>query len=109
MSNLTKVTAATFSAEVLESTLPVLVDFYTDWCPPCKRLAPILDELSKEFDGKIKFVKVNTDDDQDLAIKYNIESIPTISLIRNGQVISQEAGLPTKSVLQAALTEFAAS
>lgn len=73
-----------FNEVVLESKIPVLVDFYADWCGPCKMMSPILDEISQEFEGKIKIAKVNVDDNPDLSSKYKIMSIPNMILFENG-------------------------
>lgn len=75
-----------FDSEVLRSTIPVLVDFYADWCGPCKIIAPTLDALSAEYAGKIKFVKVNVDSNQEVSSKYDIMSIPTAMLFEKGEV-----------------------
>jgi thioredoxin 1 len=73
-----------FESDVLKSNLPVVVDFYADWCGPCKMIAPIMEELSKEYDGKVKFVKVNTDDNQELAVRYEVMSIPYVVFFKSG-------------------------
>ena len=75
-----------FQEEVVHSSQPVLVDFYADWCGPCKAIAPIIDLLSKEYDGKVKFVKVDTDTNQDLALQFGIMSIPTVMFFSKGKV-----------------------
>ncbi|HYC12488.1 MAG TPA: thioredoxin [Nitrososphaerales archaeon] len=75
-----------FQAEVVRSDLPVVVDFYADWCGPCKMIAPVLEQLSKEYKGKAKFVKINTDDNQELAGQFGIMSIPTVMFFSNGKV-----------------------
>lgn len=75
-----------FESEVLKSTFPVLVDFYADWCGPCKMVAPTMEKLSEEYVGKVKFVKINVDDNQELSSKYDIMSIPTAMLFKNGSV-----------------------
>ena len=75
-----------FESEVLKSIVPVLVDFYADWCGPCKMVAPTMEKLSEEYDGKVKFVKINVDDNQELSSKYDIMSIPTAMLFKNGNV-----------------------
>ena len=75
---------ADFETEVMKSAVPVLVDFYADWCGPCKMVAPTMDKLSEEYAGKVKFVKINVDDNQALASKYDIMSIPTAMLFKNG-------------------------
>jgi thioredoxin len=75
-----------FQAEVVRSELPVVVDFYADWCGPCKIIAPVLEQLSKEYKGRAKFVKINTDDNQDLAGQFGIMSIPTVMFFAKGKV-----------------------
>lgn len=79
-------TAENFADEVLNADKPVLVDFWASWCGPCKMLAPIIEELAQEYDGKIKVGKVNVDDEQQLAMNYGIASIPTIFLFKNGEI-----------------------
>ena len=91
-----KFTTADFQKEVLDSDIPVLVDFYADWCGPCKMMSPVLDQLSAELDGKIKIGKVNVDDDPDLAGQYKVMSIPNFVLIKNGQVVDQVIGAVPK-------------
>ena len=92
-----KFTTADFQKEVLDSDIPVLVDFYADWCGPCKMMSPVLDQLSAELDGKIKIGKVNVDDDPDLAGQYKVMSIPNFVLIKNGQVVDQVIGAVPKA------------
>lgn len=75
-----------FQSEVVKSDLPVVVDFYADWCGPCKIIAPVLDQLSKEYRGRAKFVKINTDDNQELASQFGIMSIPTVMFFSKGKV-----------------------
>jgi thioredoxin 1 len=84
--NVVKVSDRDFESQVLQSTIPVLVDFYADWCGPCKIIAPTMESLSTEYAGKMKFVKVNVDDNQETAIKYDIMSIPTAIIFRNGNI-----------------------
>jgi thioredoxin 1 len=81
-----------FEKEVLKSQLPTVVDFYADWCGPCRMVSPIIEALSSEYDGRVKFVKVNTDDNPDIAMRYGIMSIPTIIVFKNGQVASTIIG-----------------
>ena len=92
-----------FKKAVLEAKLPVLVDFYADWCGPCKMVAPVVDELSKEYDGKMLFVKVNIDNAQSTATKYGVMSIPTIMFFKGGSIIEQIVGALSKSQLKSKL------
>ena len=91
-----KVNDNTFEQEVLKSNIPVLVDFYADWCGPCKMLSPTVDEVAQENDD-VKVVKVNVDESQDTAIKYQVMSIPTLVVIKNGNEVNRSVGLIDKS------------
>ncbi len=86
-----------FEKEVLKSNLPVIVDFWAEWCGPCKMLTPILEELSNEMKNEINVVKVNLDENQDLALKYSIRSIPTLLLFKEGNLIDTKVGLLPKN------------
>ncbi|ONI38107.1 thioredoxin [Candidatus Epulonipiscium fishelsonii] len=94
-----KFTSDNFDKEVLNSELPVLVDFYADWCGPCKIVGPIIDELATEYEGRAKIGKVNTDENRELAIKYQVMHIPTMVLIKNGKVIERMEGVKPKAIL----------
>jgi len=102
-----KLTVANFGEEVLKSNVPVLVDFWAEWCGPCKMMAPILEELAKEFEGKpIKIAKCNVDENQELAQKYDIMSIPAFKIFKNGQVIEEWVGAQTLDGLKAKLEKI---
>ncbi len=90
-----------FEAEVLKSDIPVLVDFWAEWCGPCKMIAPILDELATEYAGKIKIAKLNIDENQATAPQYDVRGIPTLILVKNGSVEAQQVGAVSKSQLAA--------
>ena len=92
-----QVTDATFEEEVKNSDIPVVVDFWAEWCGPCKTLSPILEELSDEMKNEINVVKINLDENQDLAMKYSIRSIPTLLLFKEGNLIDTKVGLLPKS------------
>jgi thioredoxin 1 len=106
MSQALDVNKNNFEAEVLKSEIPVLVDFWAPWCGPCRMMAPILDDLAIELAGKIKIVKLNTEeaDNQDLAIQYEIQSIPNMKLFKNGEVVGEFIGMRSKDSLKADLT-----
>ena len=86
--------------EVIDSDKPVFVDFWAEWCGPCRMVSPTVEELSKEYEGKVDFVKVNVDDNNELASQYNVFSIPTLAIIRDGKVIAQKAGASSKQDLK---------
>lgn len=102
----THVTEATFAAEVLQSSTPVLVDFWAEWCGPCRAVAPILEEISTEYGSKIKIVKLNTDENSAIAIKYGISSIPTMNVFVGGEVVKTIVGAKPKPMLLKDLEPF---
>ena len=84
----------TFEADVLQSVQPVVVDFYADWCPPCRMMEPAVEKLAGEFAGKVKFGKLNVDDNQEIAIRYSVMGIPTLGLFRDGKLVDRLVGYP---------------
>ena len=96
----TAVTDATFEAEVLQSELPVMIDFWADWCAPCKMVAPVVEELAGDYDGKIKVANVDVDANPEIAGKYGIRSIPTMLFFKDGKPVNQVVGAVPKQVLQ---------
>jgi thioredoxin 1 len=109
MSSVIHASSANFSREVLQSNVPVLVDFYADWCGPCRMLAPTLSRLATEFAGKVKIVKVNVDEEPDLASQFQVESIPTLAFVAAGKVIGRTSGLVPEAGLRQALNQLAES
>ncbi len=103
--NILTVTDSSFEADVLGSDLPVLVDFWAEWCGPCKMIAPVLEEIAVEYAGKLKVAKLNIDDNDATAPKFGIRSIPTLILFRNGQVEATKIGAMGKSELSAFINQ----
>ncbi|HXU75062.1 MAG TPA: thioredoxin [Methylomirabilota bacterium] len=106
--NIITLTQENFAQEVLKSSTPVLVDFWGEWCPPCKALSPILDELADEYQGRVKIGKVNIDNQQALATEYGIRAVPTMLLFHQGQVADQIIGLKSKRDLKTTFDRVAA-
>ena len=106
MSKAAAVTDATFDNEVLKSSTPVLVDFWAEWCGPCKMIAPILDEISAEQAGKIKIAKLNVDDNPDIARRFDVMSIPTLIVFQDGQPVKRMVGAKGKGALLGDIAEF---
>ena len=100
-------TPENFAQQVLQSPVPVLVDFWAEWCGPCKMIAPVLDELADEYDGKVKIGKVNIDEHQPLAAEYGIRAIPTLLLFNKGEIAEQMVGAKSRRDFKASLDRVA--
>jgi thioredoxin 1 len=92
MSKEVVITSENFESEVLKSSVPVLIDFWAEWCMPCKMVVPVLEEIAEAYDGSLKIGKVDVDNEGELAMKYNIVSIPSLLLFKNGKVVGQRVG-----------------
>jgi thioredoxin 1 len=98
--SLVQVKEGEFENEVIKSEKPVIVDFYADWCGPCKAMEPIFDQLSKKYEGKVKFVKLNVDENQSIAIEYGVMSIPTLIIFKEGKPVDNLMGLQDENSLE---------
>ncbi|HEV7435184.1 MULTISPECIES: thioredoxin [Rhizobium/Agrobacterium group] len=102
-----KVDNSNFKAEVLESSQPVVVDFWAEWCGPCKMIGPSLEEISNELDGKVKVVKLNIDENPELAAQFGVRSIPTLAMFKGGEVADIKVGAAPKTALSAWISSAA--
>ncbi|MEH1893564.1 thioredoxin [Nostoc sp. UHCC 0926] len=106
MSTAAQVTDSSFKQEVLDSEVPVLVDFWAPWCGPCRMVAPVVDEISEQYKGQIKVVKVNTDENPNVASQYGIRSIPTLMIFKGGQKVDMVVGAVPKTTLASTLEKY---
>jgi thioredoxin 1 len=104
--NVINLSSSDFDSEVLQSSIPVLVDFWAEWCGPCKMLTPTIEAVALEQNGKIKVCKVNVDNAPDIASRYGISSIPTIIFFKNGKIVEQNVGMLAKKALDAKISQF---
>ncbi len=102
------VTDAAFEKTVLQSSVPVIVDFWAPWCGPCKMIAPVLEKLAQEYDGKVVVAKVNTDENQEYAQKYGVQGIPTLLFVANGKILHRQVGFGGEAMLRTTVSEFVA-
>jgi thioredoxin len=100
------ITKSNFEAEVMKSTIPVVADFWAEWCGPCRMIGPVLKELARTYKDKIKVAKINVDEEPDLAATFSIQSIPTLLFIKNGQVVKQQIGAVPRQVLEKIVKEL---
>ncbi|MCX7032175.1 MAG: thioredoxin [Spirochaetes bacterium] len=106
MSDEMTVTTGTFEAEVVKSAIPVVADFWAEWCGPCRMIAPVLKELAKDYKDKLKVAKINVDEEPDLASRYGIQSIPTLLFFKGGQLVKQQIGAVPRPVLEKIVKEL---
>ncbi len=100
-----KFTSENFENEVVKSDIPVLIDFYADWCGPCKMMAPVVEKLAAEYDGRVKVGKVNVDDEQELAAQFRVMSIPYFLILKNGEAVDKAVGAQSQESLEEKLNK----
>jgi thioredoxin 1 len=100
------VTTATFEAEVVKSAIPVVADFWAEWCGPCRMIAPVLKELARDYKDRLKVAKINVDEEPDLASRYGIQSIPTLLFFKGGEMVRQQIGAVPRAVLEKIVKEL---
>jgi thioredoxin 1 len=100
MANEVEITTDNFEEEVVNSEVPVLIDFWADWCMPCKMVAPVLEEIGKDYDGKLKIGKLDVDAQGELAMKFSVQSIPTLLLIKNGEEVGRKVGAVPRPAIE---------
>ena len=100
------ITDAEYEQKVLQSNIPVIVDFWAPWCGPCKMIAPILDKFAKEYEGKVLITKINTDENQEWMAKYGIQGIPTMLFVANGKIVHRQVGALPERMLRYTLVQF---
>lgn len=105
MSNVSEVTDATFEEKVLKSSVPVLVDFWAPWCGPCRAVAPVIEEIANEYNGRLKVLKLNTDENPKTAQSYRISGIPSLMVFKNGQPVEQVVGAVPKTTISSAVNK----
>ena len=106
MSDEVKVTTGTFEAEVVKSAIPVVADFWAEWCGPCRMIAPVLEALAKDYKDKLKVVKINVDEEPDLAARFGIQSIPSLLFFKGGQMVKQQIGAVARPILEKIVKEL---
>lgn len=105
---LTHISKDNFENEVLKSDIPVIIDFWAEWCGPCKMMGPVFEELSKDFEGKVKFVKLNTEEEPEIAGSFMIKGIPTLSIVKGNQELDRIVGFAPKEVLKEKIEQLLA-